>query len=231
MPGLGVITQRVTGETIDATKYNGDRQELVNMMEPAQIDDYSASTLQSNETLDPGIPTAENLAVNLRDEVKQLRFMLGVVTGAGWRTQTRTLTELVPLVTSGGAIAGTLSHGVVGSVYAVWRVPERYASGNVNFFYTQRCVSTSGVFNIQHTIFRFRDLAPIVVLLDVNASGPLADTNSHAVVRVITSTDFTVGDFIRFEVRRVGTDASDTNTGALSLDAFYVTYTGFVGRN
>src|SRR5262245_26048484 len=87
MPGSGTITQRSDGESFTASKYNADRQELVNMMEPQQVDDYQANVSQSKIQTDPGEAGGEDLATSLSAELERLRFRVAEITGASlWRT-------------------------------------------------------------------------------------------------------------------------------------------------
>ena len=74
MPGLFNITSRTDGELIDANKYNGDRQEIVNNLEAARIDDTSADLAAMRATADPGEVGSESLATSVAVELQQLRF-------------------------------------------------------------------------------------------------------------------------------------------------------------
>jgi hypothetical protein len=233
MPGLGVITTRITGETIDAAKYNGDRNELVNMMEPAQIDDYSANASQSNETLDPGAVASEVLAVNLRDEIKQLRYQVAaLIDGTNWRTKTVTKTRLPQLIPDHVANAATfaLRDTLSDVLSAYFRIPHDYASGNITVTLVERGAVT-GTAVIKRTLVRIRDAtARTIVENAVAMNFVAADTNSHYTTHTINSSDFQAGDYIRIDYQRFSADGSDNLAGDVFIDGCSFAYTGYPGR-
>jgi hypothetical protein len=231
MPGLGVITQRVTGETIDAVKYNGDRQELVTMMEPSQIDDDSPNPTQMQVTVDPGEVGSESLAANLAGEIERLRFAIKEIRGTPqWYTTTKTTTKIIPFTGFGTADGSSLAADSIGKISGHFIVPDDYASGQIVFSWLHRPNAAGGAFKLQHQGFRFRDATALLVWIDADASGSIPDLNSHLITRAINATDFVVGDSLRLDIIRVGTDVADTNTGALNIDGIWVTYLSYAGR-
>jgi hypothetical protein len=87
MPGGWSIVPRADNELVTADIYNGDRQDIVNHIEPLYVDDYSATVAQMQAETNPGAPGAEALAVSLAGELERIRYVLHHVldpTGPTW---------------------------------------------------------------------------------------------------------------------------------------------------
>lgn len=230
MPGLGTITPRSDGDTVTAAIYNGDRQEIINTMEPLLIDDYSANLAQMQTMTDPGDEGSESLATTLAGELARIRYVLkNLKLTDQWYSPTRERTVQVDFVTSANANGGVLPHGETTTVTSVWRVSGDYVEGDVQFYYTHRANGTTGNFKITHEVFRFRDSEPLDMLLSTDASGGAADTDSHTTGVIIAEEDFVAGDWLRLTVTRIGGDAADTNLDPWTIDGFAVVYTSSGG--
>lgn len=77
MPGLYSHTTRGTGTILTDTIYNGDHVNHITNHVPAQMDDYSTSTVQMQTQTDPGEVGSESLATSLAGELERMRFAIG----------------------------------------------------------------------------------------------------------------------------------------------------------
>lgn len=91
MPGLWTITPRSDGEILTHTKYNADRQEVVDNAIPSQIDDYSATVPQMQAATNPGAVGTESQASSLAGEIERLRYAIADAKGTThWYESTST---------------------------------------------------------------------------------------------------------------------------------------------
>lgn len=107
MPGGFSITSRTTGETLTATKYNSDRQEIVDHLEPAYLDDYSSSTSQMRTQTDPGESGSESLPTTIAGELERMRYRLAEIAGMTYWYQTGTGVRAQSIATASVPAAAT----------------------------------------------------------------------------------------------------------------------------
>ena len=234
MPGLGVITQRSTGETIDAAKYNGDRQELVNMMEPQQIDDYSANTTQMQTITDPGDIGSESLPTTIAGENERIRFCIKRMKGTSqWyvpNVTKRIHPQIVAAFTQGN---WGWPDGSDTTIVAFFKLPDDWVSGNLTVNLVCRAASGTGQIRMSTQTYRIRN-ASAIAFIDTGSAFNYSpgDTNSQVRTYSISTATLAAGDYVRADFIRVGSDgATDTNTGFLAFDGMTVTYTGIAGRS
>ena len=104
-------------------------------------------------------------------------------------------------------------------------IPDDYISGDMTFKVFRRANVTSNTARMQWRALRLRDGSVgivIVAFIDVNFTPN--DLVVHLLTMVVPEADFSIGDVIRVDVRRLGADAADTMLGLVSFDGAWVEY-------
>jgi hypothetical protein len=122
-PGLWSIVPRADNELVTADIYNGDRNDIVNHIEPLYVDDYSATVAQMRAETNPGTVGGESLAVSLAGELERIRYVLHHVldpAGTAWYSA---LAKKV----SGAPVHNVIFYGAAGNAAADDTVPIQQA--------------------------------------------------------------------------------------------------------
>lgn len=199
---------------------------------PALIDDASATVEQSEATMDPGEVGAEVLAVNLAQELQQLRFRIKEITGAAsWRT-TYGLRRVQGTVLSGeplGAFEPNVDTGMV--VELAYDFCEGILGGSVvTYKMLRRTLSAVGTVKMSLELRRHRGGAPDVSLATTAIDFAPGGTNSVLFTYAFGITDFQAGDVISLAFIRQGTLPADTNEDRCYMLGHWFEYTGILGR-
>lgn len=232
MPALYTHTSRPDGLALTAEIYNTDHQNHIDNLVPALIDDYSLNLSQMQSTADPGESGSESLATALSGELERLRFIVKEMKGtAQWYTTNidRTIV-LEPLFSQA---LDNLPDGLSNLALSHWRVPDNYATGDLTFTLLRRSSSASGTSVMRLLVSRRRSGSPSTDLVaGANIDFTPGTTNSvqttHTNIQI--GPGFLPGDFLLFQIQRLGTDSGDTNTGAVFIDGEAITYTSIAGR-
>ncbi len=107
-----------------------------------------------------------------------------------------------------------------------FQVPGDYVSGDLTIKVFRRGGATNTA-RMRWQAFRFRNATGVftaIAFTDVNFTP--GDVNSHVLSMAIDAADFQAGDTIRVDLERLGLDAADTMTAAVSYDGGWVEYTG-----
>lgn len=88
MSGLYTHTARITGESIDETKYNSDHQNHIDNHIPEMMDDYSSDASEMQSETDPGEDGSESLATSLAEELERLRYAIRELKGTTYWYET-----------------------------------------------------------------------------------------------------------------------------------------------
>ena len=230
MPGLYSITTRITGETIDATKYNADHQNHVDNNVPTSIDDYSSNATQMQTVTDPGESGTESLATSLAGELERLRFIIKEMKGtAQWYISATTRNMMM---TAANQATDTVLWTATGTTIWEFRgiVPDGWTGGDMTFKLIRRAGASGGTSKMTWTFVRIRDAAapssPGSAAIDFTPG----DTNSHVTNLTITGSTFQAGDTIIVTVTRNGDDAGDTHASTVNMDAGWLQFTGTASR-
>ncbi len=78
---LSRIKTWISGETLTASDLNAEFDNILNNLDPDNIEDASANATAMQATADPYPGGSESLATNLRGELQRLRYVLKQVTG------------------------------------------------------------------------------------------------------------------------------------------------------
>jgi len=231
MPGNWSITVRADGEELTAAKYNQDHQDVVDNFTPSGLDDYSASTAQSELKSDPGETGSEALATSLAEELTQLRFIIAEMKGASsWRTTSlsRTIQGDAQIVSSDAS-----SWTAAGTSVIVWklRLPDGWVStSDLTFRTLRRAGVSSGTARMTTQIVRKRDNTAPSQLASQDIDFIPGDTNSHILDLTVSGATLAAGDWVNVVITRLGDDAADTMSGAVSYDGHVFFYIGVASR-
>ena len=136
-------------------------------------------------------------------------------------TRKRDLAVWTRTTTSGATFPDSASQGLK----MVQAIPDDYVSGDLTVKILLRG-PTSGNMMMQRDTFRFRkDTAHSQI--DSSVTGTVAmGTGSKEYSFTVSSSNFQAGDTIRFDITRLGSDASDTGAGDADYDGGWIEYTG-----
>lgn len=81
MPGISRVKTWIGREVLVYSDLNDEFDNIINNLEAANVDGYSASVAQMRETADPGGIGTESLALRISDELKRIRFVLSRIVG------------------------------------------------------------------------------------------------------------------------------------------------------
>lgn len=81
MPGISRVKTWIGREVLVYSDLNDEFDNIINNLEAANVDGYSASVAQMRETADPGGIGTESLALRISDELKRIRFALSRIVG------------------------------------------------------------------------------------------------------------------------------------------------------
>lgn len=81
MPGISRVKTWIGREVLVYSDLNDEFDNIINNLEAANVDGYSASVAQMRETTDPGGIGTESLALRISDELKRIRFALSRIVG------------------------------------------------------------------------------------------------------------------------------------------------------
>mgnify|MGYP003337393439 FL=1 len=81
MPGISRLKTWVAREVLVYSDLNAEFDNIINNLEAANVDGYSASVAQMRETTDPGGVGSESLALRVSDEIERIRFAISRIVG------------------------------------------------------------------------------------------------------------------------------------------------------
>lgn len=81
MPGITRVKTWVAREVLVYSDLNDEFDNIINNLEAANVDGYSASVAQMRETTDPGGVGSESLALRISDEIERIRFAINRIVG------------------------------------------------------------------------------------------------------------------------------------------------------
>jgi hypothetical protein len=81
MPGITRVKTWVAREVLVYSDLNDEFDNIINNLEAANVDGYSASVAQMRETTDPGGVGSESLALSISDEIERIRFAINRIIG------------------------------------------------------------------------------------------------------------------------------------------------------
>jgi len=229
---LIAITQRFIGEQITAAKYNADRQQIVDGLAPATIEDYSVNEAQMQLVTDPGEPGSPNLAGTLAGEHERERFILKEMKGTPHWYTTNTTRHIQVSAMTQTIFAATWNPTGTTTFNFFLMIPDGWST-NSNFTLKlfRRSTSATGTSKMNWLFTRIRDGAAPNVSGSAAIDFTPADTNSHLVNLTVTvSTTFQAGDACLITVNRTGDDAADNNPGVVVPDAYFIEFTGIASR-
>ena len=112
MPGTwSKLVTVVTGQTITASLWNNEFDNVITNSTPDGLDDASANTTAMQTTTDPYPASVESLATSLTGELQRLRYLVKQITAqTNWYVDpTQDLTTLLPK--AGGTMSGNIAMG------------------------------------------------------------------------------------------------------------------------
>lgn len=81
MPGISRVKTWVGREVLVYSDLNDEFDNIINNLEAANVDGYSASVAQMRETANPGGIGTESLALRVSDELKRIRYAISRIVG------------------------------------------------------------------------------------------------------------------------------------------------------
>jgi hypothetical protein len=81
MPGITRIKTWVAKEVLVYSDLNNEFDNIINNLQASNVDGYSSSVAQMQETTDPGDVGTESLALRISDEIERLRFAISRIVG------------------------------------------------------------------------------------------------------------------------------------------------------
>jgi hypothetical protein len=81
MPGITRIKTWVAKEVLVYSDLNNEFDNIINNLQASNVDGYSSSVAQMQETTDPGNVGTESLALRISDEIERLRFAISRIVG------------------------------------------------------------------------------------------------------------------------------------------------------
>jgi hypothetical protein len=180
--------------------------------------------------MDPGEPGAEVLATNAAQEITQLRFRIGEMTGENWRKKYTNRTANVHTVTQADLNTTWTASGTTVWVFK-FRVPDSWDGTSTLHMKLLRRFNTAG------------GTAKMFWFFSVHRDGTTPQTSGNGVIDFVHTdgldhlldlgmTGLTVlpGDYISLSITRQGDDAGDTNTGSVLADGYWLDYVGIGSR-
>ncbi len=231
MPGLFTITNRVDGDKLTAAIYNGDRQDIVNHLEPSYIDTPSTSVGAMQTTSDPGESGTEALAPTLLVYLQQLTFAIKEMKGTSQWYQSA-VAKSIPLafVWYPAATGNNWPKTADSTLQTVFKVPYDYHSGNLVIRIIRAIPSGSGGVVMTASSVRHRNnAAPLTLDTGTTFNFTNLDTLSHQADYTISSS-FALNDYITVNFSRTVADVSDTLAGPLTFGGLSLEYTGYASR-
>jgi hypothetical protein len=81
MPGIVRVKTWVPREVLVYSDLNDEFDNIINNLEASNVDGYSSTVAQMQETTDPGTVGSESLALTISDEIERLRFAISRIIG------------------------------------------------------------------------------------------------------------------------------------------------------
>lgn len=144
------------------------------------------------------------------------------------RTMLATVTRKVLLDTQRTTITGTgaiFPNGSSNILISMFIVPDDYVSGDL----TYKCFirgDTSGNVIMSRNVYRFRQNTAYSQIDTAVQTTVTMATGSQLYSFTTSSTAFTTGDLIRYDITRLGADAGDTAASDEDCDGVWIEYTG-----
>ncbi len=231
MPGLFTITNRLNGIFLTDTIYNGDRQDIVDHMEPSYIDTPSGSAGAMQTTSNPGEVGTEALAPTLLVYLQQIAFCLKEMKGtAQWYVSEVAKSRTLPFTWYPAATGNNWPKTADSTLQTVFKVPYDYSSGNLVIRIIRAIPSGSGGVVMTASSVRHRNsAAPATLDTGTAFNFTNLDTLSHQADYTISSS-FALGDYIIVNFTRTVADVSDTLAGPLTFGGLSLEYTGYASR-
>ena len=224
------ITLRVDQETLSAAKYNSDRNEIVAGLDPTLIEDYSDTATEMRLVADPGEVGTESLPGTLSGELERLRFILKE-RGGGAQWYTSAIVRRAHGTFSIQSATGTWEDGVTTLAFYRFYVPDSWVAGTDVFLHLlRRASSGSGTSRMTVQVIRVRAGAALLTLASADIDFTPGNTNTVSTDIVATGGSLAAGDFVMFQVARIGADGIDSNTGVVAPDGHYFQWTGITNR-
>jgi len=224
------ITTRADGEVLTAAKYNSDRNEIVAGLDPPLIEDYSDTATEMRLVTDPGEVGTESLAGTLAGELERIRFILKE-RGGGAQWYTSAIVRRAHGTFSIQSATGTWDDGVTTLAFYRFYVPDSWVAGTDVFLHIlRRASSASGTSRMTVQVYRVRVGSGLTTLASADIDFTPGNANTQSTDIVATGGSLAAGDFVMFQVARIGTDGIDTNTGVVAPDGHYFQWTGITNR-
>ncbi len=191
----------------------------------------AAAVILTNKTLiTPTVASFINAAHDHSDAAGggKITGSTAITAGTVTRTELATIIRKVMLGIqrhTSSSTAAMFPNGASNTIILLYTISDDYVSGDLTVNILIRGDTTGNVL-MQRTSYRFRqDTAYLAMDASVNTVIAMG-TGSKLYQFTCAASNFQIGDTVRFDVSRIGADASDTSPGDEDVDATWVEYTG-----
>lgn len=191
----------------------------------------SSTVTAHNATLDPGEPGAEVLTTNAEQDIQQLRFRIGEMTGVNWaqtyttrhyQVSIRTQMDDNTIWTSTGSTAVNIRAFVPDG----WQQSTPFTLK----VFRRALTAVAGTAKMYFQYARIRDGEAVNLSTTAAVDFTPPDLFCHLVSLEFAGTNFLPGDVIFALVGRTADDAGDTYNGGIACDGAFIEYFGVGSR-